>query len=93
MFTKGKWKAEGNRVVVRGSGTIAKCPSPTTEDGVMDFIANTHLIAAAPRMYKALEGMVEWARLSDSGDTGEWADCNDPAIITAREALSKARGE
>ena len=54
-YTKGGWKLKGNKIEISGSGVIAVCPSPTTSDGVMDFIANAHLIAAAPAMYEALE--------------------------------------
>ncbi|KKL11143.1 hypothetical protein LCGC14_2548800 [marine sediment metagenome] len=57
MYSKGDWKTEGNIIKVFGSGVIAKCPSPTTDDGVLEFIANAHLIAQAPRMYEWLKDL------------------------------------
>ena len=54
-YTKGEWKKEGNKVKVFGRGIIAICPSPTDDYGVLEFVANAHLIAAAPEMYKALK--------------------------------------
>ncbi|KKN21722.1 hypothetical protein LCGC14_0922620 [marine sediment metagenome] len=54
MYTKGKWERKGNKIEAFGKGTIAVCPSPTTDRGVLEFIANAHLIAQAPRMYEAL---------------------------------------
>ncbi len=45
--TKGKWNKEGNKIKVFGKGTVAICPSPTNAEGVLEFIANAHLIAAA----------------------------------------------
>ncbi len=52
--TKGKWDRAGNEIKVSGRGTIASCPSPN-HGGVLEFIANAHLIAAAPEMYEALK--------------------------------------
>ncbi len=53
-YTKGEWKKEGNKIKVFGRGTIAICPSPTDDEGVFEFAANAHIIAAAPEMYEAL---------------------------------------
>jgi len=45
-------------------------------------VANIHLMAAAPDLYKALAAFVV--------DVGDW---NDPLAINARAALAKARGK
>lgn len=54
-YTKGEWRRKGNKIEAFGKGVIAYCPSPTTSDGVLEFIANAHLIAAAPSMHEALK--------------------------------------
>lgn len=46
--------------------------------------ANAHLIAAAPELYEALDNILELA---------SWEPYMDDAIIKARAALAKARGE
>ncbi len=53
-YTKGKWDKEGNRITLSGSGVIAICPSPTTSDGVMEFIANTNLIVSCVNACKSV---------------------------------------
>ena len=58
-FTKGEWKREGNKITKGGQGIIAICPSPNT-GGVFEFIANSHLIAASPKMYETLLAMRTW---------------------------------
>ena len=52
MYTKGEWKREGNKIKVLGSGTVAICPSPTTSEGVIEFVANAQLIASAPEYHR-----------------------------------------
>ena len=47
MHTKGEWEKEGNKIKVFGAGTIAICPSPTDNEGVLEFVANAHLIVSA----------------------------------------------
>ncbi len=54
-YTKGEWERQGNKILAFGKGTIAVCPSPTNDKGVLEFIANAHLIAAAPKLYEALK--------------------------------------
>lgn len=46
-YTKGKWIKEGNKIKAFGKGTIAICPSPTNNEGVLEFVGNTFLIASA----------------------------------------------
>lgn len=58
------------------------------------IIADCHLIAAAPEMYEALEDFVEkYTAMINSGDCGFWNPEEEPQVIAARLALSKARGE
>ena len=59
MITQGTWEKKGNKIVVFGSGTIAICPSPTNSDGVMEFVDNAHLIAAAPKLLEACKALVK----------------------------------
>ena len=57
-YTEGDWERQGNKVVVFGSGVIATCPSPTTDSGVLEFIANAQLIAQSPKMAGLLQRLV-----------------------------------
>jgi len=61
-YTKGRWEKEGNKIRVYGRGTIAICPSPTDNEGVTEFVANAHLIAAAPELYEALLAFDEYTK-------------------------------
>ena len=72
-YTKGKWELKGNKIIKPGQGTIAICP--TQSDGVLEFIANAHLIAIAPDMYKALKQAQEGA--------GDWRGVIDLALFKA----------
>lgn len=56
--------------------------------------ANARLIAAAPELLEALEGMTErYTELANSGDCGFW-DCeNENEVKAARAAIKKAKGE
>ncbi len=42
-------------------------------------------------LYEALRGLLEWARVGFSDDTGEWADENDPSIKQAEQALARSK--
>ena len=61
MYTQGEWKkVKGSNVIeVHGRGRIAVCPAPA-DGGVIEFVANAHLIAAAPKQHDALIGIVAW---------------------------------
>ncbi len=56
--------------------------------GSGDVRANTHLIAAAPDLYAALEKALNFITNTES-EMGETLPCGD----AARAALAKARGE
>lgn len=90
QFTPGPWQvfAEGKVVEVLGPEAnrlpIVKwtgfdgCDRPLKVQ-----VANARLIAAAPRLYAALEGLQLQALQSS---------CNDPANEWGRDALAEARG-
>ena len=86
-YTKGEWKKEGNKIKVFGRGTIAICPSPTDDEGVLEFVANAHLIAAAPEMYEALLVIKSW--LGGKAVYVGWSKDTNNLI---RTALAKAEG-
>ena len=48
--------------------------------------ANANLIAAAPAMYEALQGMLEWARRVKQANPG-------PEVLAALNAISQAEGK
>ena len=50
-----------------------------------DDVANAHLIAAAPAMYEALKGMLEWARRVKQNNPG-------PEVMEALNAIARAEG-
>lgn len=57
-------------------------------------VANAHLIAAAPDMLDALEGILaHYVALAESGDAGFWNPEMEPQVLAARAAIKKARGE
>jgi len=51
-YTKDKWIKQGSTISAFGRGIIAKCPLPQ-DGGVMEVVANAHLIVAAPDLYEA----------------------------------------
>ena len=52
-FTKGEWKANGALISCKGYGYIAKALNIYIIRN--ERLANAHLIAAAPEMYKEIE--------------------------------------
>jgi hypothetical protein len=57
-------------------------------------LANAHLIAAAPDLYAALDAITaRYVSIAVSGDCGFWNPENEPEVVAARAALSRARGE
>ena len=92
-FTPGPWftKREGWSTVyveARIDGgmiqEVAACGP--TDAGQDQQQANAHLIAAAPELYEALDALIKLYEEDDG--------CRElPEYISARTALSKARGE
>ena len=72
-YTKGKWVKEGNRVKVSGAGTVAICPSPTDNEGVLEFVANAKLIAAVPDYHELIKDMIAFNVLSPTHSRGLYA--------------------
>lgn len=79
-FTPGNWEADGSAVFV-GKNCIALTDTDNaTEER---YVANAHLIAAAPDLYAALVVTLDIARRNESGSY----------VDDAVAALAKARGE
>jgi hypothetical protein len=96
-WTKGPWKivyggADDDGYAVIGSPHRI---SPIANLEPLFFVpANAHLIAAAPDLYEALDGMLNrYTTLVNSGDAGFWNPETDAEVIAARAALARARGE
>ena len=85
-YTKGEWIREGNKIIAFGRGTIAICPSPTTNNGVVEFIANANLIAQSPRMYGLLKRLADW-------DAGKFGKESNTRIIEISKSASKIIAE
>ncbi len=83
-YTKGEWKKEGNKIIAFGRGIIAVCPSPQHE-GVVEFVTNAHLIAAAPDMYEALEQVEK--------DALRYDEYQPMTLMQIGKALAKAEGK
>ena len=91
-WTKGPWAVERNKrtwgwVDVVGPSLGVGGPTQATDLTLADEvkrIAEAHLIAAAPDMYAALDGLLG---LLDAGSLYE------PQAYAARAALAKARGQ
>lgn len=86
-YTLSTWEQEGNKITAYGRGIIAECPN-SNKGGVLEFIANAQLIAAAPDMYEALKDIVNlWEAQNPPDNVKSWQ------IIKANLALSKAEGK
>ena len=91
-WTKGPWAVERNKrtwgwVDVVGPSLGVGGPTQATDLTLADEvkrIAEAHLIAAAPDLYAALDGLLG---LLDAGSLYE------PQAYAARAALAKARGQ
>lgn len=56
--------------------------------------ANTHLIASAPELLAALQGLLDrYVDLVNCGDCGNWDPEVEGQVILARRAIAKAKGE
>ena len=79
-----------------GSIVIVECASAMLDDTTYapmlpEQVANARLIAAAPEMYAALQGLVNhYVALINSGDAGSWNPEEEPVVAAARAALAKA---
>ena len=91
-FTKGPWKIKEHDMgefiyCSQGYPLALPCDRP-------EHNANSHLIAAAPDLYEALNELTDrYVNMVDSGYCGYWDPRKDEEIINARATLSKARGE
>jgi hypothetical protein len=96
-FTPGPWSVGVVRFAGRtqlvcayGKGFVCEVESPV-RDGEFSHEereANARLIAAAPELYAAVEGVVAWIDGDYADDTPEGR-----RIMAAKLALAKARGE
>ena len=96
-FTEGPWENSGSTISKPTVGVIARCPSPSPPngDGVIAFIANARLIAAAPEMYSALtelETLVERSLPPQVVQTGGGIDVKK-LLTDTRELLARIDGE
>lgn len=56
--------------------------------------ANANLIAAAPELLEALEGMLDrYTGLVNCGDCGSWDPESEVEVIDARKAITRAKGQ
>lgn len=97
-FTKGPWRVddsvhgkEGGIVHIKSDGYSEMCTMFSSAlENEDEFLANDHLISAAPELYEALEwletyAMIQVDRHPDAEDNKGWRN-----VIAA---LAKARGE
>jgi len=98
-FTKGPWNQEstgdGKRICIglgmfdgpNGYDVAEVYSDDVTEETCVEAQANAHLIAAAPELYEALDGLIGVT------DRPSAPDYVRDAIRAAHAALAKARGE
>ena len=85
--TPGEWLVMGNQ---RNGHFDFVLPMADDED----FQANAALIAAAPCLLSALEGILDrYTGLVNSGDAGNWDPEDEDVVKQARAAIKKSRGE
>ena len=91
--TPGPWAVSAGRVITTSSGQFYltygkdKHGNPLFKDFV-ELDNNTHLIAAAPAMYEALQTLVEYLSTQVPADTlDDWKH-----VFAARQALAQAEG-
>lgn len=93
VHTPGPWEYSGNSTgAVRAhNDLVASVYGDNGEATGLSMAANARLIAAAPELLGALNGILgRYARLVESGDAGNW-DCElEPQVIAARAAIAKA---
>ena len=86
-YTKGEWEVgEGNDVYSGGACVARVCGAP---EGIEESIANANLIAASPRLHKALKDMLSqwqsWGLPCDS-------PTDEEIIDNAQQALAQVEG-
>lgn len=80
----------GARVVSVDGTHVANVPN-RADKPIFQKEADLHLIAASPELFEALETFVEeYCALVNSGDAGNWDPEEEPKVIAARAALSRA---
>mgnify|MGYP006434438993 CR=1 FL=1 len=94
-WTDGPWvyHMTGDRYVMSGTGHMpAVCQTPKNRKGSNpEWVANAHLIAAAPDLVEALEELAEVERSEKIG--AEWKRDLHAALKKTDAALAKAYGE
>jgi hypothetical protein len=89
------WHADGEEprgIYTRGGDTVAfvELPVASLEDWERAAKVAT-LIAAAPTLLSSLQSMLErYTSLVNCGDCGNWDPEQEPNVIAARAAISKA---
>jgi len=96
-FTPGPWEVRlddstfGPKLEIHQEGAENRVPICERDLGFNDDVdeeskANAHLIAAAPEMYEAIEGLLNVISETRGEDARQ-------AVIKANEVLAKARGD
>jgi hypothetical protein len=95
--TDGPWTVESSNeggFVIEKDGYLVIASRGPHEKRANEMLANARLIAAAPELLAALEGFLAmYIAAANSGDWGNWNPEEDPEVIAARAAISKATGE
>jgi hypothetical protein len=93
-FTEGPWHISQNRssVGVYNASGNPVCKLPAAQFTMPRKLADARLIAAAPELYKALEGLLARSATLDQSATHDGLQ-NCEALAAARAALARARGE
>jgi hypothetical protein len=97
-YTPGPWSIAGRGYTIFGSDDAVVISSfdAETDEEEERYIANARLIAAAPDLLAALEGVIEDSMALARGyaaATGDRLTDEGEGIRRARAAIAKARGE
>ena len=96
-FTPGKWRLTAHkrniliyhrRDVDVGLGQIVAIIEASSDEEVENAVANARLIAAAPELYDALNGLI-----GESNEHNQIVCVEKEKIMCGIKALKKARGE
>ncbi|MBW3095668.1 hypothetical protein [Pseudohoeflea coraliihabitans] len=80
--------------VGHGPVVIGEAFGRATQTVYLPAEANARLIAAAPDLLEALEGLLaKYTELVSSGDCGSWDPEKESEVIAARAAIAKAKGD